>query len=667
MDERTSNESRAPLPNERALRQLATLLAKRPGPDDDPERSLTFLRKLAAWMFAGGDGVDDRLSALVASLREDSAAAADLGACIRRVLEGGQAARLFSSAGLPSRPGILAEAGRRIAEHVLPEPPADGNLVPILRRLFPDRESGDRLAALSPELVDEVLRLLGNPLSPLQEGISSALQVVAARVCAIGLSDDFVERAGLSDPSASAFLQLPFACKALADAPASEVPAVRSACLEAAAACRMKAAEVQARLEEGGVSVDLVYRLKQIDLGLERIERLARLTGAGGDVGAGVALAASLVSGAAREGSLRALARENVQLLSRKIVEHAGATGGHYITSTRGEYVRMLGSAGGGGVLTAGTTLAKFWIVAAKLPLLVEWMASALNYAGSFVTMQLMGFTLATKQPSVTAAALARGIGARAGGEWSEVVARITRSQLAAAAGNLGLVVPAVLLAERLLRRGADEALLGPEKARYVIGSLDPFTSGTIFYAALTGVLLWISSVLAGAAQNWAIYRRLPESLAASPRVRRILGKAGASWLQRFVAGNVGGIAGNVSLGVMLALTPLVGNATGLPLDVRHVTLSTGSLTLAVSSLGWGAIASWGFFAALFGIVTMALLNFGVSFALALVVAMRSEGITRADRSELLRALAAKLRREPWDFVRPPPPTTTSAAPIAEG
>jgi site-specific recombinase len=68
--------------------------------------------------------------------------------------------------------------------------------------------------------------------------------------------------------------------------------------------------------------------------------------------------------------------------LARKIIERAGHTGEHYITSSRGEYFKMLLSAGGGGVLTAGTAALKFLIGWAHLAVR-RGMLAATNYAAA--------------------------------------------------------------------------------------------------------------------------------------------------------------------------------------------------------------------------------------------------------------------------------------------
>jgi site-specific recombinase len=182
--------------------------------------------------------------------------------------------------------------------------------------------------------------------------------------------------------------------------------------------------------------------------------------------------------------------------------------------------------------------------------------------------------------------------------------------------------------------------------------SLHPFESGTIFYAALTGVLLWLSSVAAGWLENWAVYRRLPEAIA-EHRYGRILGRRITGWASRAFLRNISGFGGNASLGVLLAMTPIMGKFFGLPLDVRHVTLSTGALTLAVCSLGVAGAGSRAIAAAALGIAIIGALNFGVSFALALAVALRARG-DRSDRKRLVRSVLATFVRSPLQFFFPP-------------
>jgi hypothetical protein len=196
--------------------------------------------------------------------------------------------------------------------------------------------------------------------------------------------------------------------------------------------------------------------------------------------------------------------------------------------------------------------------------------------------MQLAGFTLATKQSSVTAAKLAGSIKVL-GGELDPSpivaeIARVTRSQLAAIAGNLGMVIPTALLVDLLVKSLTGHSYLNAEQAGYVLHSLDPFHTLTVFYAALTGVVLWSSSLAAGWLENWSAYRRIPEALASHRGIVKRLGTMRAARLSRWFAHNVSGLGGNISIGLLLGMLPVFGKFLGLPIDVRHVTLSTGQL-----------------------------------------------------------------------------------------
>jgi site-specific recombinase len=361
--------------------------------------------------------------------------------------------------------------------------------------------------------------------------------------------------------------------------------------------------------------------------------------------------------------------RTNVRMLARKIIERAGDTGEHYVTATRREYFRMMGSAAGGGALTAITCVLKFLTKWGHFPLFVDGALSALNYAGSFVVMQLLGLTLATKQPSMTAAHLAAAIGDKRRGEGRMdelvgMIARISRSQLAAAIGNVGVVIPAAIAVNLLTVAATGSDFLDPTTATHVVESFHPLQSGTLPFAALTGVLLWMSSLGAGWVDNWAVYRRLPEAIA-QHRFGRVIGRQRMQRFAAFFSHNLSGIGGAVTLGILLGMTPVLGIFFGLPLNVAHVTLSTGSLTLAACSLGTDVLTASGFHAAAVGILFIGLLNFGVSFVLALAVAFRAREVSTGEWLHLIGAVLRRFIRSPLEFMYPTRKALAAAPPTA--
>ena len=124
----------------------------------------------------------------------------------------------------------------------------------------------------------------------------------------------------------------------------------------------------------------------------------------------------------------------------------------------------------------------------------MEGFLTGTNYAISFILLQVFGLVLATKQPSATAATFAGIVRNNPGNaSWSKIsdfTARISRTQLAAAIGNVIAVCIGSVALERLWRVMFAEHYLPEESARHVYEALHPFASGTIIYAAGTGVHL---------------------------------------------------------------------------------------------------------------------------------------------------------------------------------
>ena len=185
-------------------------------------------------------------------------------------------------------------------------------------------------------------------------------------------------------------------------------------------------------------------------------------------------------------------------------------------------------------------------------------------------------------------------------------------------------------------------------------------------------MLLWLSSLAAGWFENWIVYRRLPEAIE-HHRIGKRVGRARMARIARFLEREAAGFGGSIALGFLLGMIPVFARFFGLPVDVRHITLSTGSLTLALSSLGLGGIGSaagvtgvsWSAVAsAAAGIALIGLLNFGVSFALALIVALRARDVPPGESKALPGAVFRRFLRRPAEFFYPPrdagPPQATT-------
>lgn len=565
---------------------------------------------------------------------------------------------LFAYLGVNQEKGFAAELLDRMSKAILPRVPDSQDLGEIMAWIFNQEGDAYWILALSPELVNSIWTFITYDKrqqieAHLHRAMVEALPLLALHAGSLGLSRDMREIHLEEQLSYSPFMKLS------QNILAGEVPDVKFK--KDVEECRIRLKEILEGMEVTGVSVAMIHRVEVIGEILDRLDVLYGIlhqTDATLRKQQIVHLVADLAQKRLDANKVSTLIDSKVHLLSRKIVERAGASGEHYITTNSKEYVGMLKSAAGGGVVTAGTTIVKFIVTSLPSPLFFYGLMSWINYAGSFLFMQAFHMSLASKQPSMTASALANKLihlKSKEGlFEFVQEVMRITRSQFAATVGNLGMVVPVAFLLDYIFFQIVGMHVLSPTHAVREIEALHPWKSGTLFFAAWTGVILWLSSICAGWLENWVVLKRLPEALAKNRRLKRIFG---VYRMQRFAGGvlkNSAGFGGNVSIGFFLAYTPVFAKFFGLALEVRHVTLSTGALTFALCAVRPGDVEFGTPLMAVVGIFFIGLLNFGVSFFLALFVALKARDIKPIWVLALFQAVRAQFFLRPFDFFFPP-------------
>lgn len=653
-----ANDVREPV-----LGRLHTLLSTQP--EANPDAIIEWLEDVVAWVFERGHvpsrrpGEPER-DARLRVLMEVFDEVPRTRDAVRRVLTDliGRlsATRLLGTVGLPRQPGIVREVFSRVGDNVMPAPPVGSDLARLLERLFTRRTSVEWFLGLSQPVrsrLEGALGFDGVLVDALMvRGAKEAALSLATQVSALGLQPLIQQASGVS-PSESPFVRLTSVVLALVKGTGEVGPI--DACV---ADCREVLQLVHEGLGETGISLDLVFDLERARAFLTRLSRLVSVL-SGDEARREVAwteLERELITGLVEQKSLVSLWRSTTTLLARRIAERTSSSGEHYLTTSNAEQHAMLDSAAGGGAITALLVLLKFFIFWAKLPLLLDAVAVGLNYAWGFVAMQFAHFSLATKQPSMTAATLAGGIEERQGQAQTsfeplvELVARASRTQLAALAGNVGMVIPVAVLIDGIAQVVAGRHVLDAETAHKVVTVHHPFTSGTLVFAAATGVCLWLASIMAGAVENWFVVNELAGALASNRVLRRLVGRDKARTFSERVMGQIAAFGGNAGFGLLLGFMPLGFKLVGLPMDVRHVTFVMGQLTYAGMFHGSAVLDVSGFGWALLAVPLVATINFGVSFALALVVALRSRGLGLREQVSLGRAVLKRLVKEPKAF-----------------
>ncbi|MCX7251755.1 MAG: site-specific recombinase [Burkholderiales bacterium] len=594
----------------------------------------------------------------------------------RRLRQDVDLAPLLADFGFASQSAFMTELGHRIRHKLLPSSPVTTDMSELFGLLFHDPLDARWLGALSPRQLERLGALLGSEpelpaesgslttscLSDWEQTLIDALSFCVGQISATGFRPELRSRMSIEARQGRSFQDLPMALENFRRAAAAQgltsaeaqaqLPELHRLLDQA----RQAAYSVYAHLEEHGISVGIVFRLRQLRervlrattlldclLSEQRPRTTARFIG-------------QLVQVGHESRSIRALIASSTQLTAARVAERSAESGEHYITRNWDEYRDMLLRAGGGGAVLGFTTWFKFLLGGLALSAFWSGLAAGLNYAAAFVLIQLLHLTVATKQPAVTAPAMVaklRDLRSREGVlRFVDEVAHLFRSQVAAILGNLALVIPVVAVISAVLWLTTDTPMLTPEKAHHVLAS-HQLLGPTLLFAALTGLLLFASSIIAGWVENWFVLHKLDSALAYNPTITGRLGKRLALRCSHFMRTHISGLASNISLGLMLGLVPAIAGFFGLELEVRHVTLVTGQLTAAVMALGWTVLLEPAFWSAVAATLLVGPINLAVSFYLAFRLALKARSVSDVNRQRIQGAIRHRLRRAPLSFLWP--------------
>lgn len=428
--------------------------------------------------------------------------------------------------------------------------------------------------------------------------------------------------------------------------------------------CRDVVLRIRRRAAKLGTSLSLTFKLERLQQHLDRVTVILRLLirlREGRTVPSIAAdithLAKTVIHAECRKNKLSDYWGKNLELLSLRMTESASRTGERYIASNRSEHWGIFKSAALGGLIIA---------LMAALKLVLGWqgfaplnaaLAFCLNYGIGFALIHVLGGTVATKQPAMTANAIAASIGEAKGKHRNldnlvELIVRTIRSQIAAILGNVGVAIPTAMLLSLLVFWGSGSHFLTPAESLKMLDDVDPL-GGTVLFAAIAGLCLFLSGLIAGYYDNLSSYGRIPQRLLQLRWPRRVFGEARMQRVSAYVERNLGALAGNFFFGFLLGGVTALGVLFGLPLDIRHIAFSSAYVGYAIVGLDFAIPLQLALLSAA-GILLIGITNLSVSFALTLTVAMRARRITFAQGQDLVHLLLKRFLRRPHDLLFSP-------------
>ena len=354
--------------------------------------------------------------------------------------------------------------------------------------------------------------------------------------------------------------------------------------------------------------------------------------------------------------NVRELIDDSTRLISHLITSHTAETGTHYIATSSKEYLKMFWKASGGGIIVGFLCIFKMMMSYSHGSEFSHAVLYSLNYAFGFIIIYLLGFTLATKQPAMTAATMAKVLSDESSSEknykeFANLVAKLSRTQFIAFVGNVLWSFPVALA----IIYGMDwflEKNFAVAKADKLLKDLNPIESKAILHACIAGFFLFISGIISGNISNSSIFNQVPERISQSPFLNQVIGAKNSKKLSDFYTKHWAGIISNFWFGIFLGVIAPLGVFLGLDLDIRHITFSAGNFALALYGKGFD-IDTYTFAISLVTIFLIGAFNFIVSFGLSMLLAFRSRKVNFGELTIIYKTILKYFIKNPLRFFIP--------------
>lgn len=568
--------------------------------------------------------------------------------------------RVLTHSGIAVENSFFQELLRRLTHHWFSEIYPDKDFRSFFARLNEEIDADGILLKISPSTLerflawitpeDEKLRL------SMRVKISSSLRILAIRLANHGISWQISDRLNERAELQSSFLEAENQLREFLKNPHfqnfQKFKDYLNLCHEA---CEY----IRSKKSVDGISLDLTFRIVIIQDVCYRLQQLASLYMSLTDPTYRtriVMLARDVLSAEAESMKVSELFFRYLELVFYQITEYTGQAGGAYIKEDARGYWEMLKKGLIGGVLVGG--LAFFKPLASQLNLApaLEALTFSLIYSYIFVLIYFCSGVLATKQPAMTASRIAQSLDAadpsrRFLWQVSEMIRLTFRTQVVAVFGNFIIAFP-VAAAVYWLWSWAGLPRLTDDKADYLMESLNPIASFSLYYAALTGGCLALSGILAGASRNWFVFNRIEKRLVKSLPQIKFVTRERAQRIVKWLDQHLTALVSNISLGLMLGSLSVLGFIFALPLDVRHITFASAQLGTSWAHFNF-AQPSMDFFMALIGVILIGAINLIVSFGITFSIVLKSRQLTFLQGRELARLCFKRFLKHPLSFLIP--------------
>lgn len=617
------------------------------------------------------------IGSFVYFLRENPKCAAQLAAYLKTVFEGKKFNKFLSDAGILRETDFFFELRKRLLAKILPYLPQKDRLDFVLNQVFYLADDINWVEKIPMEQLLALFDALGFPTiyEDVEDGsaiseILAAMNLIMQRVSGRAMETDVIKMVPEFDNLESPFTAFEVELLQMEtriregekhlitpnDLSYRQLVVLHHQCTEFVE-------KAFANSSKYGISLRVNQNLLMIRQQLERLEVLVPLlvvAQPSDQKENTLRLALQLIRYNCYKNNIRKFIGDSTQLLAYEITQHTAKTGEHYITESRGEYFKMFRAALGGGFIVGILCIIKLLLGNVDTSFFGHAFLYSMNYSLGFIAIYLCGFTLATKQPAMTASALIRSLeegllqGRKASDKYKAFAiffARVFRSQFIAFVGNVIMAFPVSLLGVWGIWRLSGVNIAMPKWAT-LLTDLSPYHSPAIFHAAIAGVFLFLSGIISGSVANRDKHHQVYFRIAEHPLLKKYLGKQRPQKLANWYEKRWAGLISNFWFGIFMGSTASIGLFLGLNLDIRHITFASGNMALGLFGTNFivnRALLYWG----IVGIGLIGLVNFLVSFSLSMLLAFRSRNLPIGEFRPIALSIWRHFLQQPFSFFIP--------------
>jgi site-specific recombinase len=558
--------------------------------------------------------------------------------------------RVFTELGIPRTDSFLQQVFTRLTGHLLPEYKERGQLEFIFEVLFPTRKDAEWVGLIENDIlihflqllkISEIYKLPNNNSLLLQ--ILNAIEVTSLRIASLGISVEVVEKLPELEQFGSPFMSQVYEIstyvqkfnqdnfdRSTQNRDYRQIMILIDQCDD-----YLKRLTDKSQLN--GVSLKLTNYILRLIANLKRLRLLLYLITQHNDekeFNEEVIFLKKLVLSHARDKSILYLLQTNLEMILYQMTLHSSRVGQNYIATSKLEMLKMFISSAGGGVIVAFLSMIKLVLYRINFSYFFQGFAFSLNYAFGFSLIHVLSFRLATKQPAMTASHIAEAIDIvekdrdKSLSDLRLITRQLLQSQLIAFIGNVVLAIPVAFIVSILFFKVTGATFANDLEALHIVSDLNPFSSLSVYYAAIAGFYLFLSGLIASYFENFNIRNNIAKRVKYITYFRSTkLSKKLILKVSNYLDRNLAAIVGNIALGFFLGFSVIIGKIFGIPLDIRHITFAAGNLGIALANPSV-SFSSHDLILAILGVLFIGLFNFIFSFTPSLIIAMLSRGVS---------------------------------------